>query len=208
MSHGATHGLAARPEAAIIAALGQRSVVLVGMMGAGKSSIGRRVALRMGIPFVDADAEIEKAAQMTIPELFSQRGEAEFRAGEARVILRLLEGGPQVLATGGGAFMNPDTRAAIAAKGISIWLNADFDVLMKRIKRRHDRPLLKTDDPGATLRRLIEVRYPVYALADLTVQSRDVPHDKIVDEIVSALAERTGTSCVTTSTPAEGDRVP
>jgi shikimate kinase len=208
MSHGATQDLAARPEAAIVAALGQRSVVLVGMMGAGKSSIGRRVALRMGIPFVDADAEIEKAAQMTIPELFSQRGEAEFRAGEARVILRLLESGPQVLATGGGAFMNPDTRAAIAAKGISIWLNAEFDVLMKRIRRRHDRPLLKTDDPGATLRQLIEVRYPVYALADLTVHSRDVPHDKIVDEIVAALAERTGTSWVTSSASAEGDRVP
>jgi shikimate kinase len=208
MSHGATHDLAARPEAAVVAALGQRSVVLVGMMGAGKSSIGRRVALRMGIPFVDADAEIEKAAQMTIPELFSQRGEAEFRAGEARVILRLLESGPQILATGGGAFMNADTRAAIAAKGISIWLNAEFDVLMKRIRRRHDRPLLKTDDPGATLRQLIEVRYPVYALADLTVQSRDVPHDKIVDEIVTALAERTGTSWVTSSTSAEGDRLP
>ena len=208
MPHGATHDLDARPEAAIVAALGQRSVVLVGMMGAGKSSIGRRVALRLDVPFVDADAEIEKAAQMTIPELFSQRGEAEFRAGEARVILRLLEGGPQVLATGGGAFMNPDTRAAIAAKGISIWLNAELDVLMKRIKRRQDRPLLKTDDPAATLRQLMDVRYPVYAMADLTVQSRDVPHDKIVDEIVSALAERTGAGCVTPPMSAAGDRVP
>jgi shikimate kinase len=208
MPHGASHELAARPEAAIVTALGQRSVVLVGMMGAGKSSIGRRVALRLGIPFVDADAEIEKAAQMTIPELFSQRGEAEFRAGEARVILRLLESGPQVLATGGGAFMNPDTRAAIASKGVSIWLNAEFDVLMKRIKRRQDRPLLKTDDPGATLRHLMDVRYPIYAMADLTVQSRDVPHDKIVDEIVDALAERTGASCVTPGMSAAGDRVP
>jgi shikimate kinase len=208
MPHGATHDLDARLEAAIVAALGQRSVVLVGMMGAGKSSIGRRVAVRLGVPFVDADAEIEKAAQMTIPELFSQRGEAEFRAGEARVILRLLEGGPQVLATGGGAFMNPDTRAAIASKGISIWLSAEFDVLMKRIKRRQDRPLLKTDDPAATLRQLMDVRYPVYAMADLTVQSRDVPHDKIVDEIVSALAERTGASCVTPPMSAAGDRVP
>src|SRR5438552_3422577 len=171
MSHGAAHDVSTRLEAAITAALGRRSVVLVGMMGAGKSSIGRRVALRMGIPFVDADAEIEKAAQMTIPELFSRRGEGEFRAGEARVIVRLLESGPQVLATGGGAFMNADTRAAIAAKGVSIWLKAELDVLMKRIKRRHDRPLLKTDDPGATLRRLIDERYPMYALADLTVQS-------------------------------------
>jgi len=177
-------------EATIIAALGPRSLVLVGMMGAGKSSIGRRLAGRLGIAFVDADAEIEKAAGMTIPDIFAIRGEAEFRAGEARVIARLLESGPQVLATGGGAFVNADTRAAVAAKGISIWLKAEFDVLMKRIKRRQDRPLLKTDDPAATLRELITARYPVYALADLTVQSREVPHDKIVDEIVSALAER------------------
>ena len=109
------------------------------------------MATRLGIPFVDADAEIEKAAGMTITDIFAIRGEAEFRAGEARVITRLLEGGPQVLATGGGAFANPDTRAVIAAKGISIWLKAEFEVLMKRIKRRHDRPLLKTDDPGATI---------------------------------------------------------
>jgi len=204
MPHGAAHESVARPEAAIVAALGKRSVVLVGMMGAGKSSIGRRVALRLSIPFVDADAEIETAAQMTIPELFARRGEAEFRAGEARVILRLLEGGPQVLATGGGAFMNPDTRAAIAAKGISIWLMAEFDVLMKRIKRRHDRPLLKTDDPGATLRKLMDERYPIYALADLTVQSREVLHDRIVDEIVSALAGRMGLTVTLPGASAEG----
>jgi shikimate kinase len=208
MLHGATHDVAARPEAAIVAALGQRSVVLIGMMGAGKSSIGRRLALRLGVPFVDADAEIEKAAQMTIPELFDRRGEAEFRTGEARVILRLLESGPQVLATGGGAFMNADTRAAIGAKGISIWLKAELEVLMKRIKRRHDRPLLRTDDPGATLRRLMDERYSVYALADLIVQSREVPHDKIVDEIVSVLAERTGAGSVASPASAEGDRVP
>jgi len=208
MLHGATHDVAARPEAAIVAALGQRSVVLVGMMGAGKSSIGRRLALRLGVPFVDADAEIEKAAQMTIPELFDRRGEAEFRTGEARVILRLLESGPQVLATGGGAFMNADTRAAIGAKGISIWLKAELEVLMKRIKRRYDRPLLRTDDPGATLRALMDERYSVYALADLTVHSREVPHDKIVDEIVSVLAERTGAGCMASPASAEGDRVP
>jgi shikimate kinase len=194
MPHGAAQEIAARPESAIVAALARRSVVLVGMMGAGKSSVGRRVALRLGIPFVDADAEIEKAAAMTIPDIFATRGEAEFRAGEARVIARLLESAPQVLATGGGAFMNPDTRAAIAAKGISIWLKAEFEVLMKRIRRRHDRPLLKTEDPGATLHRLMEEREPVYALADLTVQSREVLHDKIVDEIVSALAGRLGTA--------------
>jgi len=204
MPHGAAHEVAARPEPAIVAALGKRSVVLVGMMGAGKSSIGRRVALRLGIPFVDADAEIEKAAGMTIPDIFATRGEAEFRAGEARVIARLLESAPQILATGGGAFINPDTRAAIGAKGISIWLKAEFDVLMKRIKRRHDRPLLKTEDPSATLRKLMDERYPVYALADLTVQSREVLHDRIVDEIVSALAGRMGMTVALPAASAEG----
>ena len=202
-------------EATIIAALGPRSVVLVGMMGAGKSSIGRRLAGRLGIAFVDADAEIEKAAGMTIPDIFAIRGEAEFRAGEARVIARLLESGPQVLATGGGAFVNADTRAAVAAKGISIWLKAEFDVLMKRdgranprpaAERRQDRPLLKTHDPAATLRELIAARYPVYELADLTVQSREVPHDKIVDEIVSALAERICPGRAGTAASADGGR--
>jgi shikimate kinase len=183
--HGNGHAAAEAP--AILTALGPRSIVLVGMMGAGKSSIGRRLATRLGIPFVDADTEIEKAAGMSIPDIFATHGEPDFRAGEARVIARLLDGGPQVLATGGGAFMNPDTRAAIAAKGVSIWLNADFDTLMRRIKRRHDRPLLRTDDPAATLQQLIDVRYPVYGLADFTVQSREVPHDKIVDEIIAAL---------------------
>jgi shikimate kinase len=208
MPHGAAHDVASRPEAAIVAALGPRSVALVGMMGAGKSSIGRRLALRLGIPFVDADVEIEKAAGMTINDIFAVRGEAEFRAGEARVILRLLEGGPQVLATGGGAFTNPDTRIAIGAKGISIWLKAEFDVLMKRIRRRHDRPLLKTDDPSATLRKLMEEREPVYALADLTVQSREVMHEKIVDEIVSALAGRMRAACATPGAPADGGHEP
>jgi shikimate kinase len=178
-------------EAAIVAALGARSVVLVGMMGAGKSSIGRRLAARLCIPFADADNEIEIAHQrMSIPDIFSTYGEAYFRSGEARVIARLLEGGPQVLATGGGAFMNADTRNGVRAHGISIWLKAEFDVLMRRIKRRQDRPMLKTDDPGETLRALMEERYPVYAQADITIQSREVPHEKIVDEIVSALAAR------------------
>jgi shikimate kinase len=175
-------------ETAIVAALGARSLVLVGMMGAGKSSIGRRLAARLGIPFVDADNAIEEAAGMTIPDIFTTYGEAYFRAGETRVIARLLDGGPQVLATGGGAFMNPDTRAAIAAHGISVWLKAEFEVLMRRIKRRQDRPLMKTDDPGETLRTLMAERYPVYGHAAVTIQSREVPHDKIVDEIVSALA--------------------
>jgi shikimate kinase len=160
------------------------------MMGAGKSSVGRRLAQRLGLPFVDADTEIERAAGMSIPDIFATHGEPDFRAGEARVIARLLDSGPQVLATGGGAFMNAETRAAIAARGISIWLNAELDVLMRRIKRRHDRPLLQTEDPAATLRALMQTRYPVYALADLTVQSREVAHDRIVDEIIAALRAR------------------
>jgi len=182
----------ATPEAAIVAALKGRAIVLVGMMGAGKSSIGRRLAQRLDIPFVDADCEIEIAAGMSIEDIFATRGEPEFRAGEARVIARLLEGGTQVIATGGGAFMNADTRAAINAKGISVWLKADFDVLMRRIKRRNDRPLLKIDDPEAKLRELIDLRYPTYALADLTVQSRDVVHEKIVDEMVGVLSRHLG----------------
>ena len=210
VSQQATHPLpvVVTPEAAVVAALGQRSIVLIGMMGAGKSSIGRRLAQQLGLPFVDADLEIEKAAGMSIPDIFASHGEPAFRLGEARVIARLLDGGPQVLATGGGAFMNEDTRAAIVAKGISVWLNAEFDVLMRRIKRRQDRPLLKTDDPGTTLRELIEARYPTYALADLTVQSRDVPHDKIVDEIVSALAGHMGLAVAGPVAAAEGDSPP
>jgi shikimate kinase len=195
-------------ETAIVAALGTRSLVLVGMMGAGKSSIGRRLAGRLGIAFVDADNEIEVAARMTIPDIFATYGEADFRAGETRVIARLLEGGPQVLATGGGAFMNPDTRAAIAAHGISVWLNAEFDVLMRRIKRRQDRPLMKTDDPGETLRSLMAERYPVYAQADITIQSREVPHDKIVEEIVSALPAARAAEAASAAGAAGGERAP
>ena len=160
------------------------------MMGVGKSSVGRRLAARLGMPFVDADAEIEKAAGMSIADIFARHGEADFRSGEARVIARLLDGGPQVLATGGGAFMNAGyPRGVIQAKGISIWLSADVDVLMRRIsKRRNERPLLQTADPAETLRRLLAEREPIYAQADLTVQSRDVPHDAIVAEIMTALA--------------------
>jgi len=182
--------VAAPAEAALVNVLGKRSVVLVGMMGAGKSSIGKRLAARLGIPFVDADAEIEAAAGMTISEIFARHGESYFRTGEARVIARLLEGGPQVLATGGGAFMNEDTRASIGAKGISVWLKADFDVLMRRIKRRSDRPLLKTEDPAATLKALIAARYPVYAAAELTIESREIPHETIVEEIIVGLRGR------------------
>lgn len=174
--------------AAVLPRLGRRSIVLVGMMGVGKSSIGRRLAARLSIPFTDADTEIEKAAGMSISDIFARDGESYFRSGEARVIARLLESGPQVLATGGGAFMNADTRALIKLKGISIWLNAEFDVLLRRTgKRRNDRPLLQTADPAQTLRQLLAAREPTYALADLTVQSREVAHDVIVADILTAL---------------------
>ena len=167
--------------AQILRALGARSVVLVGMMGAGKSSVGRRLASRLGLPFVDADTEIETAAGMTIPEIFSTHGEPYFRAGEARVIARLLDHGPQVLATGGGAVMDQRTRDLIQIKGISVWLKADLDVLVKRTKRRGDRPLVDK------MKDLLPLREPVYALSDITVQSRDEPHETIVDEIVASL---------------------
>ena len=176
--------------AALLATLGRRSIVLVGMMGAGKSSIGRRVASRIAIPFVDADAEIELAADMTIAEIFAIHGEPYFRAGEARVIARLLERGPQVLATGGGAFMNAQTRAALKEKAVSVWLKADLDVLTRRLRRRNDRPLLKTEDPVATLTSLLQMRDPIYATADVTVLSRDVTHDVIVDEIIAAVGAK------------------
>ncbi len=178
----------AAAAAAVRASLGARPVVLVGMMGAGKSSIGRRLAATLAIPFVDADSEIEKAAGMSIPDIFESHGEAYFRAGEARVIARLLESGPCVVATGGGAYMNDQTRALVRERGVSVWLKADLDVLLRRVRRRADRPLLKDGDPAVTLARLIAERYPVYAEADVTVISRDVAHDTIVAEIISALS--------------------
>lgn len=175
-------------EQALIDTLGRRSIVLVGLMGAGKSSVGRRLAQRLCVGFVDADTAIEEAAGMTIPEIFSLHGEADFRAGERRVIARLLREGPQVLATGGGAYMNEETRERIRQQGVSVWLKADLDVLMRRVRKRADRPLLKTDDPEATMRRLMDERYPVYALADLTVTTREVAHEVVVQGIVETLA--------------------
>ena len=161
------------------------------MMGAGKSTIGRRLAARLRLPFFDADAEIEAAhAGMTIPEIFAAHGEPYFRDGEARVIARLLDRGPGVLATGGGAFMREETRSRIRDKAVSVWLKADADTIMKRVKRRADRPLLQTTDPAATVNRLLEAREPVYQGADLTILSRDVPHDRIVDECIDALHGR------------------
>jgi shikimate kinase len=180
----------ATQDAEIAAALGARSVVLVGMMGAGKSTIGRRLSARLRLPFLDADAEIEAAAGMSIPDIFDSRGEPDFRDGEARVIARLLDSGPAVLATGGGAFMRKETRDRIRDKAVSIWLKADADTILRRVKRRSDRPLLRTADPESTVGRLISEREPVYQQADLTIWSRDVPHEKIVDECIEALHAR------------------
>jgi shikimate kinase len=174
-------------DAEITAALRTRSIVLVGMMGAGKSTIGRRLAARLRLPFLDADAEIEAAAGMSIPDIFETHGEPHFREGEARVIARLLDSGSAVIATGGGAFMREETRHRIGATAVSIWLKADADIIMKRVKRRADRPLLQTTDPVATVERLIVEREPVYQRADITIASRDVPHEKIVDECIDAL---------------------
>jgi shikimate kinase len=167
--------------------LGSRSVVLVGLMGAGKSSIGRRLAARLDMPFRDADHEIEAAAGMTVADFFATYGEHAFRDGERRVIARLLQEGPMLLATGGGSYMDADTRARIAAAGISVWLKAELPVLMKRVRKRATRPLLQTPDPEATLQRLIDQRYPIYALADVTVESRDMPHEQVVDLVEAAL---------------------
>jgi shikimate kinase len=180
-------GASASQDAEIMAALGTRSIVLVGMMGAGKSTIGRRLSARLQLPFLDADAEIEAAAGMSIPDIFETHGEPHFRDGEARVIARLLDSGPAVIATGGGAFMREDTRGRIRIKAVSIWLKADADIIMRRVKRRVDRPLLQTTDPATTIARLIEEREPVYQHADLTIWSREVPHEKIVDECIDAL---------------------
>jgi shikimate kinase len=167
--------------------LGARSIVLVGLMGAGKSTVGRRLAGRLGLIFKDADQEIEAAAGLTIPDIFSIYGEPSFRDGEERVIARLLREGPMVLATGGGAFMREATRARIAEGGISVWLKAELDVLMRRVKKRNTRPLLQTADPEETMRRLIDVRHPVYGLADVMVISRDVSHDRVVQDVLEAL---------------------
>src|SRR6201986_1060292 len=162
------------------ATLGGRSIVLVGMMGAGKTSVGRRLAAKLGLPFVDADAEIEAGAQMTVPEIFARFGEAYFRDGERKVIARLMADGQKVLATGGGAFMNEQTRQRIAGSGVSIWLKPDFDVLMRRVRKRSNRPLLQTANPEETVRKLLAERSPVYGLADLTIESRDGPHESVV----------------------------
>lgn len=177
---------------AIREALGPRSIVLIGLMGAGKTAVGRRLANRLGLPFIDADTEIEVAAGASVSEIFAEHGEDYFRQGERKVIGRLLENGPQVLATGGGAYMNPDTRANIKAHGLSVWLKADIKVLKKRVGRRDNRPLLAAGDPEKVMKKLMEERYPIYAEADVTVESRDVPHDVIVGAVIDAIADKLG----------------
>ncbi len=179
----------ATPDAAsrLVARLAGRHVVLVGLMGAGKTSVGRRLAQRLGLHFVDSDHAIEESARMTIPEIFATLGEAEFRAGERKVIARLLNEKQQVIATGGGAFMDAETRARIRERGVSLWLNAELPVLMRRVQRRQNRPLLQSEDPQGTMRRLMETRYPVYAEADASILSQEVPHETMVQAALDAL---------------------
>lgn len=171
-------------------ALGGRSIVLVGIMGVGKSTIGKRLSQYLDIEFVDADKEIEKAAGMSVQDIFDQFGEEAFRTGEQKVIKRLMGEGQKILATGGGAFMNENIRKDIEEGGVSVWLNADIDILMKRVQRRADRPLLKTEDPEATMRALLEERNPIYALADVKIESRTVSRDVIAGEVVDLLADQ------------------
>lgn len=173
------------------AALGVDStIVLVGLMGVGKTTVGRRLAKKLGLSFVDSDHEIEQAADMTVGEIFEKYGEADFRSGERRVIARLLDGKPQVVATGGGAFVNDETRSLIKEEGISIWLDADVDILVERTGRRDTRPLLKNGDPKEILARLSEERRPYYSQADLKVVSGDGSHDHVVNDIITELKKR------------------
>ena len=172
--------------------LGTRTIVLIGLMGAGKTAVGRRLANRLDLPFIDADTEIEVAAGASVSEIFAEHGESYFRQGERKVIARLLEGGPQVLATGGGAYMDAGTRANIRARGLSVWLKAELKVLLKRVGRRDSRPLLAAGDSEKVMKKLMEERYPIYEEADVTVESRDVPHEMIVGAVIDALAAKLG----------------
>jgi shikimate kinase len=186
----AVHEPAGNKQAELLRRLGNRSIVFVGLMGAGKTAIGRKVAAALGLAFADSDHEIETASRMGIPDLFERYGEAEFRALEQRVIARILEHGPQVLSTGGGAFMNEQTRAAIAGHGVSVWLKADINVLMERVSKKQNRPLLRNADPRAVMEQLMAERHPVYATADVTVPTRDERKEVIADEVIDALAAR------------------
>lgn len=167
-----------------------RTIVLVGLMGAGKTTVGRRLAKHLDMPFVDSDHEIEKAAGMSVAEIFECFGEADFRSGERRVIERLLDGTPKIVATGGGAFVNEDTRQLIKKQGLSIWLDADISVLVDRTARRDTRPLLKTGDPAEILTRLSRERSPFYAQADIKISSNDGPHEDVIDSILRVLETR------------------
>jgi shikimate kinase len=179
--------------ASLASRLGDRSIVFVGLMGAGKTVVGRKVSQMLGLPFIDSDHEIESISRMTIPDLFDTYGEAEFRALEQRVIERLLKTGPQVLSTGGGAFMNAETRRNVSDRGISVWLHADLDLLMQRVVKRPNRPLLRTPDPRAVMERLMRERYPVYGTAEITVTTRDEKREIIAGEVLEALAKLLGT---------------
>ncbi len=187
--------LTPRPNAASAADIGalprDRAIVLVGLMGAGKTSVGKRLAAALNLPFRDSDDEVERAAGRTVAEIFSERGEAEFRDGERRVIARLVDEPPHVLATGGGAFIHPETRALIKAKAVSIWLKADIDVLLRRVSRKADRPLLQAGDPRRILEDLAAKRHPIYAEADITVESAESPHSTAVNDLIAALRDHT-----------------
>ena len=187
---GATADAAGDLQALAASIVVDRSIVLVGLMGAGKTTVGRRLAAALGLPFVDADEEIERAAGLPVGEIFARLGEPEFRRGERRVIERLLQGPPHVLATGGGAFIDPETRALVKACGVSVWLRADIEVLLRRVEKRDTRPLLRGGDPRMIMQRLIAERYPLYAEADLTVDSNNGPHSTAVAQVLAALAAR------------------
>ena len=169
--------------------LGKRNLVFIGLMGAGKSAIGRLTAQALGVPFVDSDHEIERVSRMTISDLFARYGEEEFRALETRVLKRLLRSGPRVVSTGGGAYINERSRRQIRKGGLTVWLNAELDVLWERVNKRDTRPLLKTENPKQTLENLMNARYPIYAEADLTVLSRDVKKETMVEDVLTAVIE-------------------
>ncbi|WP_265517610.1 shikimate kinase [Nitratireductor luteus] len=183
----ATDNSPAQDIPALVTKLGRRSIVFIGLMGAGKTVIGRKVATALDLPFIDSDHEIERVSRMTVPELFSKYGEAEFRSLERRVLARLLKQGPQVLSTGGGAFMSERTQKAIARSGISVWLKADLETLMHRVAKRQNRPLLHAEDPHAVMQRLMDLRYPVYGHADIIVRTRDEPKETIAAEVLGSL---------------------
>ena len=173
----------------VLAQLGKRCIVLVGMMGAGKTSIGKRLANLLHLPFLDADSEIEKAANLSIPEIFAKHGEADFREGEKRVVARLLSSGPAVLATGGGAYMNEETRERCRADGVTIWLKADVPVLLERVRKKGNRPLLDRPNPEEVMQELLREREPIYSLADIVIASREGPHQTVIGDIIAALDE-------------------